>query len=178
MRKWLSTFGIAALLNSPSLSAQDAAQSEPQDDAAVFEKFKQLAGTFQEIDVDGAPAIIEYRLISRGNALQETWIMPAGTYGPNGKRELTVFHMDNGVLVATHYCASGIHPTMALDPESPAGTYNFVPRAISNLASTDQSHNSGFGYAFEDEDTVYRSEQWTVDGEDRLSFLRMVRASD
>lgn len=149
-----------------------------RDDTLVFEEFKKLAGTFQEVEGDGEPAIIEYELISRGTALAETWIMPAGQYGPNGKRELTVFHMDKGVLVATHYCGVGIHPTMILDPDSPAGTHNFIPRSIFNLASPNESHNSAFGYTFEDEDTVYRSEEWTISGQKSLSYLRMVRAED
>ncbi len=178
MNKWLSTFGITVLLISSPISAREPVQVESQDDTLAFEKFKQLAGTFKEVEGEGEPAQIEYRLISRGNALEETWIMSGGPDGSDVKRELTVFHMDNGTLVATHYCASGIHPTMVLDPQSPTGTYNFVPRSISNLASDDQSHNSGFGYTFEDEHTVYRSEQWTVSGKYQKSYLRMVRSSE
>ncbi|MEP1143229.1 MAG: hypothetical protein ABJH52_05885 [Henriciella sp.] len=104
--------------------------------------------------------------------------MPAGQYGPDGKRELTVFHMDNGVLVATHYCGVGVHPTMILGPKSSGGTYNFIPRTIANLESKEQNHNSGFGYSFEDDGTVYRSEQWTISGKRQVSYLRMERDTD
>jgi len=148
------------------------------DDALIFEKFKALAGTFVEVEGVGEPATVEYRLISRGTALTETWIMPKSENAPNGGIELTVFHMDNGVLVATHYCAAGINPTMTLAQDSPAGEYNFEPRQIANLSSPDQSHNSGFGYRFEGEDTVFRSEQWTISGEQSTYNLRMVRAPD
>ncbi len=171
--------GLMALLivGCASAHVRKPAQSM-RDDAATFERFKGLAGTFVEVEGEGEPAIIEYRLISRGTALTETWIMPAGQYGPEGKRELTVFHMDNGALVATHYCAAGIHPSMILDPESPEGEYNFIPQRIANLSSASQSHNSGFGYAFEEKGTVYRSEEWTVEGKPIQSFMRMARSSE
>jgi len=169
---------VAALIAVCAPSQAKGPTNSQRNDAHIFEKFKALAGTFVEVEVEGRPAIIEYRLISRGTALTETWIMPAGQYGANGKRELTVFHMDNGVLVATHYCAAGIHPSMILDPESPSGEYNFTARNIANLSSSDQSHNSGFGYTFESDDTVYRSEEWTVSGKKQLSHMRMTRKSD
>jgi len=169
---------MAALLITACASSEEKGQYMLTDEALVFEEFKKLAGTFQEVDSDGAPAIIEYDLISRGTALTETWIMPKGKYGPNGKKELTVFHMDNGSLVATHYCAVGIHPTMILDPDSPAETYNFIPRNVSNLSSPSDNHNTAFGYSFEDENTVYRSEQWQISGESNLSYLKMVRRTD
>ncbi|MEM9014685.1 MAG: hypothetical protein AAGB02_06225 [Pseudomonadota bacterium] len=172
------TIGLGAMLITACVSPQGKGQVMREDDALIFEKFKTLAGTFLEVEGEGEPARIEYRLISRGTVLTETWIMPAGQYGPNGKEELTVFHMDNGALIATHYCAAGIHPTMVLNPESPPGKYNFVPRSISNLSSHNESHNSGFGYTFEDEDTVYRSEQWTIKGEKSLSYLRMARVKE
>lgn len=167
-----ATFGLTACISTPSYAEEASADQE-----AAFEQFKKLAGIFVEVEGEGEPARIEYRLISRGTALTETWFMPAGLYGPEGKTELTVFHMDNGALVATHYCASGIHPTMVMDTSSPSGTYNFVPRTISNLASSDQSHNSGFGYTFEGDDIVHRSELWTISGAPSVSYLRMVRSS-
>jgi len=157
--------GLTALSMTACVSHQEEETPVSVDEALVFEEFKKLAGTFLEVEGEGDPAIIKYELISRGTALTETWIMPAGQYGPNGKKELTVFHMDNGALVATHYCAVGIHPTMVLDPDSPSGTYNFIPRQISNLSSPTESHNSAFGYTFEDENTVSRSEQWHISGE-------------
>lgn len=166
------------LVLAASVSTNGHAGEVSTDGEVAFERFKKLAGTFVEAEGDGDPARIEYRLISRGTAITETWIMPAGQYGPEGKIEITVFHLDNGALVATHYCASGIHPTMVLDESSPIGTYNFVPRTISNLSSSDQAHNSGFGYSFEGEDIVHRTEQWTISGAPTLSHLRMVRAVD
>ena len=170
--------GIAALAITGCASTAGMEQSMGEDDALVFERFKKLAGTFLEVDAAGEPARIEYRLISRGEALTETWVMPPGEYGSNGKEELTVFHMDNGVLIATHYCATGVHPTMMLDPGGPQGVYNFIPRTISNLSSSDEIHNSAFSYTFVDENTVRRSEQWSGSGPNTTSYLTMVRSPD
>lgn len=178
MVKSKSLVVLATMLMANCVATETQEHSMNEDDALAFEEFKKLSGTFLEVEGEGKPARIEYSLISKGTALKERWIMPAGDYGPEGKEELTVFHMDNGVLVATHYCAVGIHPTMVLDPESPSGKYNFIPRTISNLASLDQSHNSAFGYTFEDSRTVLRSEQWTISGETSVSYLRMMRSPD
>ncbi len=146
------------------------------DDAAIFETFKTLEGVFHEVDTDGTPARIEYRLIARGTALTETWYMPAGQYGPDGKEELTVFHMNNGKLVATHYCGVGIQSTMHLKTDPQTGEHKFLLHSISNLPSPEASHNSGFGYRFDGEDSIQRSEEWMIDGEPSISHLTMVRA--
>lgn len=137
--------------------------------ALAFEKMKGFVGTYDEVDEDGKPARIDYTLISRGSALVENWTFA------NGKGEMTVFHMDKGQLVATHYCASGIQSTMILAPITTPGVYNFTLRSATNLPDPAKAHNSGFGYTISDLDTVERTEIWTKEGKESLSKLTMVR---
>lgn len=139
----------------------------------VFEKLKTLEGTHYEIDADGRPARVDYEIVARGSVLTETWIMT------DGLKEITVFHMNNGELMATHYCAANIQSTMTLKsvPSSETREYVFVLDAVSNLAAPDLSHNSGFGYTFVDENTVVRTEKWTKSGEDSISELTLLRDS-
>lgn len=145
----------------------------PIDHAAVFEQFKALEGTYEEIGMDGAPARVEYRLISRGTALTETWYMPVG------KEELTVFHMDNGTLVATHYCASNMQSTMTLGPSADGGDqFPFQLRSISNQADPDAAHNSAFGYSFDRHGHIHRSEEWTTGGNAVSEMMSFKRVSD
>lgn len=131
-----------------------------------------------EVDTDGYLARIEYRLISRGSALTETWFMEPKADGSDGTQELTVFHMNHGALFATHYCAAGLQSTMALQAESPAGEYIFTLKSISNLETPDDAHNSGFSYQFETSDVIHRSERWAISGEETVTNLTMLRIKD
>jgi len=139
------------------------------DHSGLFEAMKTLAGTYYENGEAGKIARVDYRLISRGSALTESWSMPSG------KEELTVFHMDNGVLVATHYCAAGIQSTMQLTSKSDDNVYQFRLRSATNLSSPEASHNSGFGYRFADNKQVFRNEIWSTDGRESVSDLVLTR---
>lgn len=174
----LCAFVFGALLTSSCTTIKVQNTENHQNDGLAFEQFKELAGTFLEVDTDGRPARIEYRLISRGSALTETWFMAPKADGSDSTQELTVFHMNNGALVATHYCAAGAQSTMALKPESPAGEYIFTLQSISNLESPDDAHNSGFGYQFETNDIIHRSERWTKSGKETVTNLTMLRIKD
>lgn len=155
------TFGLPVQSKEPSAATLD--------HQAIFDSMKTLAGTYYELGEPDSLAQVDYRLISRGSALTETWFMPSG------KEELTVFHMDNGVLVATHYCAAGIQSTMQLVGKSPEDIYQFRLRSATNLPSAEASHNSGFGYRFTDNQQVFRNEIWTTAGKASVSDLILKR---
>ncbi|MFK8015988.1 MAG: hypothetical protein AB8G17_11180 [Gammaproteobacteria bacterium] len=137
--------------------------------SAVFDKMKALVGEYQEVADADESARVSYQLISNGSALTETWNMASG------KKELTVFHMDQDELVATHYCAANIQSTMALSSLSEDGVYNFRLRSISNLPSAESPHNSGFGYRFSDDKEIFRNEIWSRAGEESVSDLMLAR---
>ncbi|MFK7958355.1 MAG: hypothetical protein AB8B96_19835 [Lysobacterales bacterium] len=139
------------------------------DHAATFEAMKTFVGTYDEQADASSAARVDYRLISRGSALTESWLMASG------KQELTVFHMDNGTLVATHYCAAGVQSTMALTDKTDDGLYRFRLRSATNLASADASHNSGFGYRFDDNQQIFRNEIWSRAGQESESDLMLKR---
>lgn len=135
----------------------------------AFHKMKSLVGTYDEVDKNGEGARIDYKLISRDSALVENWTFA------NGKSEMTVFHMDNGKLIATHYCASGIQSTMTLENDSTPEAYNFTLRSATNFPDKSKAHNSGFGYNLSDLSSIDRTEIWTKDGEESLSEITMKR---
>jgi hypothetical protein len=75
----------------------------------ALEKLKALEGDW--IDVEGVFAAkgavaVTYRVTSGGNAVVETF--PVNT--PN--EMVTVYHLDGGNLVMTHFCSSGNQPRM------------------------------------------------------------------
>jgi hypothetical protein len=91
-----------------------------------------LAGTWVAADKDGKPTdqvVSVFRVTAAGSAVQETLF-------PGQPQEMvSVYHLDKGDLVMTHYCALGNQPRMKADPKSPpnqirwlfAGGTNFDP---------------------------------------------------
>ncbi len=101
-----------------ALSTGAFAQSDAQKE---FDSLKTLAGSWQgtltttpkQEDVDGKQAQVTLRVTSMGNALAHEAHIESRPDHP-----LTVFYMDNGRLMLTHYCDAGNRPRMVA--KSPA----------------------------------------------------------
>src|SRR5438477_10450809 len=70
-----------------------------------FEKVKKLEGSWESTDKDH-PCTVTYKVTSGGSAVSEIMTMP------NHAEMLTVYHLDGGSLVLTHYCMLGNQPHM------------------------------------------------------------------
>lgn len=75
---------------------------------AAFERLKSLAGQWMGHRPDGRPVGVAYRLSAAGSVLVETWDL-----GP-GVESLTVYHLDSGELMATHFCPQGNQPRLRM----------------------------------------------------------------
>ena len=82
--------------------------------AAAFDRLKALEGTWQGavMTPDGETTLVDYRLTAAGSALVET------VFEGTPHEMVTVYHLDGGSLVLTHYCAAGNQPRMRLDPRT------------------------------------------------------------
>lgn len=98
------------------LAAAPAARAaEPRaagvDPKAAFERLKALAGEWEGQAGHGekmGPAQVRWERISGGTAVMETLF-------PGTEHEMrSVYHLDGGDLVLTHYCAMGNQPRMKL----------------------------------------------------------------
>ena len=96
----------AALLLACALLPAPAATTAP---AAAFERLKGLAGTWTGTGSDGATSHYAYEVVAGGTALLERCEMPheGGT-----ATMITLFHLDGGRLLLTHYCVAGNQPRM------------------------------------------------------------------
>ena len=102
----------------------------PVDGRAAFARLKSLAGEWQGVveAPGGHPASIRYEVGSGGTIVRELLF-------PGTEHEmLNVYHLVDGQLVATHYCAMGNQPRFKLQAASAdelvfgfAGGTNFVP---------------------------------------------------
>ncbi|MBX2846845.1 MAG: hypothetical protein KTR16_00880 [Acidiferrobacterales bacterium] len=141
-----------------------------QSQAELFEQLKSFIGTYN-VKSEGSDSLVFYKLIARGSVLMETW------YANTDNEEITLFHMDNDKLVATHYCGIGTQVTMGLEASNNKGALNFDFRfkSATNLASINARHNSGFTYTFSDSQEVVREEIWKNGDETSSSFLTLIK---
>jgi hypothetical protein len=103
---------LSLVIGASGLTAADSGAAPPLDAKAAFEHLKSLAGTWQGPAGHGArdqQATVVYRLASGGSVVQETLF-------PDTPHEMiSMYHLADGQLVMTHYCAMGNQPRMRLD---------------------------------------------------------------
>jgi len=92
-----------------ALSASSA-QAQTIDGKAAFEKLKGLAGNWSGPigKADGPKGVIRYEVISGGSVVMEI-LFPGA---PHEMRSL--YSLDKGDLILTHYCSSGNQPHMRM----------------------------------------------------------------
>jgi len=121
---WL---GAWLILATPLVADSAPAASAESD----FDRIKALAGTWTgtagHAGQKGGDATVVYRLTSGGSAVLET-------HFPGTSHEMvTVYHLDQGDLVLTHYCAMGNQPSMKRVPSTDPGTVVFDFRGGANV---------------------------------------------
>jgi hypothetical protein len=103
-------FGLVLLALTVSATARGVRAEGPAvpafDEKAAFERLKSLGEWRGYATGDAA---VRYRVIGAGNEVLETQL-------PGSDHEmLSVFYLDRGHLVVTHYCALGNQPHLRLD---------------------------------------------------------------
>jgi hypothetical protein len=108
------------------------------DHQAAFDRLKSLAGHWKghHTTPNGPEMSVEYSLTGNGTALTERLF--AGT--PH--EMLSVYYMERGELVLTHYCAMGNQPRMRLVAGGKDGElrFDFVGGANLDAATTTHIH--------------------------------------
>ncbi len=111
MKNYLPGIAAVCLLAAPCFSpVQSSAQTEkttPKEATSAqqcFAKLKKLAGDWTHKEGKNEKVMIRYRVISGGSAVEEE-LMPGS---PDAMT--SIYHLDNGSLVMTHYCSLGNQP--------------------------------------------------------------------
>jgi hypothetical protein len=128
----IASFFVAA----QSLAAEPSAAA-PVEPKAAFERLKSLAGEWQGQAGHGDktfPATVTYRLASNGTVVMET-LMPGTPH-----EMISMYHLDGGELVMTHYCGIGNQPRMKLDTK--ASTQNELKFAFVGGTNLDPSKDA------------------------------------
>jgi hypothetical protein len=97
-----------------ALAAASPAAAQTIDGKAAFQKLKGLAGTWSgPIGAENGPkGTITYEVISGGSVVMEVLF-------PGEPHEMrSMYHLDKGELIMTHYCSGGTQPHMRLSKSS------------------------------------------------------------
>ncbi len=124
--------------------------------AAALGRLKGLTGEWQAVDAHGKRAILSYQTISGGSAVMEKFSSEAL---PLGSDMVTVYYLDGGRLVLTHYCMAKNQPHMQatrFNPESGELEFEFVDGANINPARDGHMHNAKFRFI----DDKHFTSQW------------------
>ena len=125
---------------------------------AGLERMKKLAGSWVEAGKDGKPTdkvVSVVKVTAAGSAVSETLF-------PGTPMEmLSVYHLDKGELVMTHYCALGNQPRMKADPKSPPNQIKWVFVGGTNLDPAKDTHMHGGTLTVIDDDHIeFAGEAW------------------
>jgi len=150
---------VAFLLTTVTAFAQSDAQK-------TFDRLKSLDGTW-EAKVNNNPVKVVFRTTSGGSA-----VLSEITGEEN---MITMFHMDNDRVLATHYCAAGNQPRMqaSMSPDRKSITFTFVDGT--NIASPKAGHMDRLVITMPDSD--HHSEEWTFaqDGKEMKEHFELTR---
>jgi hypothetical protein len=150
-----------------SLSTVTFAQSEAQ---KSFNNLKTLAGSWDGA-LDGKPLHVSLRVTSMGNTLMHEITGVGRADDP-----ITMFHLDGGRLMMTHYCDAGNQPHLiaTTSPDGKTITFDFVD--ATNLLSSQHGHMQHVVFTFIDAD--HHTELWQfamADGKQEGGLLDLKR---
>lgn len=158
MNRFTLAVAAAALASCSTTSNTNSSSSSAAggDGRAQFERLKKLEGNWISVQEDGtqpAGVKVRYHVVGGGSALVET-LFPAGE-----QEMVTVFHLDDGALVLTHYCSLGNQPHMRASAAT-NGEIAFTCDGGTNLDPAIDTHMHELHYRFTDDGHV--RETWTL----------------
>ncbi len=155
------TVGLTACAAPGATRAAGAVSSDQ-----MFERMKGLEGQWVGQFGEGEQAgqtTVDYRVSSNGSALIET------VFAGQPHEMVTVYTVNNGQLVLTHYCAMGNQPYMEADPITSADEVSFEATALGNAPSLDATHMHWAVLRFLGDDHI--QSEWTVRADGKREFV-------
>jgi len=170
----LLTAGLMLVVVTSASRGEDApAKATPTNPA--FEKLKKLAGTWVEADKDGKPTdkvVSVIKLTAGGSAIHET------NFPGQPMEMLSVYHLDKGDLMMTHYCVLGNQPRMKADPTAPSNQIRWKFAGGTNLDPAKDAHMHGATVTFIDDNHIeIAGEAWEggKPSENHCAQMKLVR---
>jgi len=156
MTKRMLTAGLMLIALTTAGRGDDApAKAAPEHPG--LERIKKMAGTWVEADKDGKPTdkVVSVVKVTAGGSVVHETLFPG-----QPMEMVSVYHVDKGDLVMTHYCALGNQPRMKADLSSP-NQIKWVFTGGTNLDPAKDMHMHGATVTFVDDDhVVIAGEAW------------------
>lgn len=135
------------------------ARMVPGDNSSTgLDRMKSLIGTWKGTDPKGNAVTVSYKFVSEDNTIMETLSM-----GDHKENMVTMYHLDNGNTMMTHYCSMGNQPRMKLNKsKSTTDKLSFTFYDATNLKSKKDPHMHNLKLLFKDKD--HFSQEWTMAG--------------
>jgi len=143
---------ISTALNGKSPSTPAEVQAND-----AFARIKTLAGEWQSVGPKGEHSKLTYQVISGGSAVMERFSSDA--LPPNSGEMVTIYYIDRGDLVLTHYCIAHNQPHMrATLYNSQTGELNFDFVEGGNMPTGSEGHMHSAKIRFIDDNHL--SSEW------------------
>lgn len=131
-------------------------KATPEQKAALIDRVKSLAGTWESTDDKGQTHISSvYSVSSNGSVVRQIML-------PGSKHEMTnMYHMDGPSMVMVHYCAMGNQPHLrATTADASPDRIEFKSDGVTNRTAADQPYMAQLTILFKDADHI--REDWTT----------------
>src|SRR5436305_1941556 len=136
-----SLFSLLRLLFliSGTLGTKPPATPAELQSAVALAKLKSLAGEWRSVGPKGEHAKRKYEIISGGSAVMERFSSDA--LPPNSGEMITVYYIDRGELVLTHYCIAKNQPHLrATRYDAQTGELDFDFVSGGNMSAGNEGH--------------------------------------
>lgn len=129
---------------------------------SAFTRLKGLAGEWHAVDAKGQKSTLNYRVVSSGSAVLEQFRSEALA---TGAEMVTVYYLDGGQLVLTHYCMAKNQPHLRATRYNPAsGELDFDFVSAGNMSSPGDGHMHSAKIHFIDGDHLSSEWQFVENG--------------
>ena len=159
------TFGFSLILRIAAClicgSARAGDKRPPTPAQGAFQKLRGLAGEWHGRAGDrekGMEATVIYKTTAAGNTVMET-LFPGTAH-----EMVTMYYLEDGKLVLTHYCAAGNQPRMALTKKSTPDTLDFNFIGGANISSRRDGHMRAARIRFIGKDVLESEWDYFQDG--------------
>ncbi|MCH8980247.1 MAG: hypothetical protein IH945_13565 [Armatimonadetes bacterium] len=129
----------------------------------TFERFKAMEGTWTGAAADGQRITNTYEVIAGGSVVLQSSNFDAHP----GEKMVTMFRLDLGRLILTHYCVAKNQPRLAATAYSEGGRkVTFTFESATNLKDRSVGHMDKAVYEFTGGDTYKARWTWYQDGKE------------
>jgi hypothetical protein len=135
--------------------------------ADYFSSLASLVGQWTGVADDGQNLRVTYSLHANSSVLMEKWQF-------RGTDALTLYHLDNATLMATHYCPLCNQPRLDLT-EVTGERFWFSCVGATNLSNRDVEHQHAFQIELIDQTHFWRSESYILAGTITTEAVMYVR---